>query len=295
MGLLEKFDAVEVNADNRISADDRSYCTMQQLAYESAVDAYVALWRTWTSLKNKQAELLGEKCDENKIYHNYLSERTGGKLDASELYDHIEYLHQDFINTIVRYFHSAYRVSFSAYKLERALIPKKDSGSESDEQPQSDKITYQSVLDLMIKEMDGRTFPEHAIFQIKQACHKAVWEAGASEPLYELKKDTIRFNNDFCSTRERGGYLPYTAWSSTGKMDAVLEGMAHYETGDALIKPTGMAQLLNGKEVSDNVIEFPQCEKILQMRMFKNGRVDVKFASVEKAVEFIENYLGIVS
>ena len=37
MNLLEKFEAVTVEADNRITQEDREYCETQQAAYDAAV------------------------------------------------------------------------------------------------------------------------------------------------------------------------------------------------------------------------------------------------------------------
>mgnify|MGYP006922427798 CR=1 FL=1 len=42
---------------------------------------------------------------------------------------------------------------------------------------------------------------------------------------------------------------------------------------------------------ADNQYEFPDCEKLQSLRMFKNGRVDMKFASEACASQFIEEYM----
>lgn len=287
MDLLAKFEAVEVKSDNRISEDDRQFCAKQQTAYESAVDSYAGLWRIWTALQKTQRDTLGERDRENRLYHNYLSERDGAKLEEDDVFDHIEYLHEDFIHTIVEYFRHTYCVCFDSHRIVRSICPRRSDS----ETPHTEKVTYQSVLEAMLKEMDGRSFPEFAVYQVKHACNKAVWES-MGEPSFERKRDTIRLSGDFCTNRNRVSYCDYTEWSSTKSMDAVLAAMALYESGDVTVKPYGMSQLMEGKGVTDNLIEFPQCEKVIQMRMFKNGRVDVKFASTEYAEEFAEEYLG---
>lgn len=37
MDLLKKFAAVEIKADNRITASDRAFCEKNQAAYEAAI------------------------------------------------------------------------------------------------------------------------------------------------------------------------------------------------------------------------------------------------------------------
>ena len=43
MDLLEKFAAVEVKADNRISEKDKFYCEQHQAAYKAAVSMFKEL------------------------------------------------------------------------------------------------------------------------------------------------------------------------------------------------------------------------------------------------------------
>ena len=38
--------------------------------------------------------------------------------------------------------------------------------------------------------------------------------------------------------------------------------------------------------------DFPGCEKLVQLRLFKNGRVDIRFSSEDYAGQFINAYLG---
>ena len=48
-------------------------------------------------------------------------------------------------------------------------------------------------------------------------------------------------------------------------------------------------------EIKEPVVEFPTCEKVKQMKMFKNNRVDSKFRTSEYAGQFAGKYLGTVS
>ena len=61
MGLLEKFSAVEVQADDRITERDKRYCETQQKAYEAAISGFMELSFFWSDMEAAQRELLGEK------------------------------------------------------------------------------------------------------------------------------------------------------------------------------------------------------------------------------------------
>ncbi len=80
MDLLEKFAAVEVKADNRISEKDKFYCEQHQAAYKAAVSMFKELIFVWADMQKQQDELLGDK--QGTFYHNYLVARDG--LSISE-------------------------------------------------------------------------------------------------------------------------------------------------------------------------------------------------------------------
>ena len=50
MSLLEKFDAVVVQADNRISETDKYFCETHQEAYEAALTSFKELGFFWEDM-----------------------------------------------------------------------------------------------------------------------------------------------------------------------------------------------------------------------------------------------------
>lgn len=74
-------------------------------------------------------------------------------------------------------------------------------------------------------------------------------------------------------------------------MKDVLAGVAYFETNTFGCKPAGFSELLGYSAVSTSVFQFPDCQKLIQLRMFKNGRVDLKFKTASIAKEFAETYL----
>ena len=60
MDLLDKFDAVTILADARISQADKNYCETQQKAYEAAISSYKELaffWEDMYSIHLLQAKI----------------------------------------------------------------------------------------------------------------------------------------------------------------------------------------------------------------------------------------------
>ncbi len=60
MNLLEKFAAVEINADDRITEADRAFCEKNQAAYEAALVCFKELAFFWNDMVGQQIELLGD-------------------------------------------------------------------------------------------------------------------------------------------------------------------------------------------------------------------------------------------
>ena len=300
--LLAKFDAVEVKNVNLISEADKLFCEKNQAAYEAAVTSYEELRFYWEDMVTAQRDLLGEPDGRaNPLYFNYLSKEDGAHIDPEAVWKHVEKLHGDYLDRIVQYFKDSYRVDLDIHKIRSALLPKKpDYGAEEDdiaeyrEQMEGLMLRYQDILDPIFEQMDGRSFPEQAMYELKTGCREAAWNESDHEARYELKKDTIKFLSVFCgyTYQHRGWQSP--DWTLKDKMKAIMSGVGHYETGRYRDFPSDIEDLLND-ENTDDIVDFEDCGKVRQLKMFKNGNVYLKFASAACAEEFIRDYLGTAS
>ncbi len=301
MDILEKFAVVEVQTDDRITENDKRYCETQQKAYETAISSFLELSFFWSDMEKAQRELLGEK---NCL--NYLSSRNGPSISQQSIEQHIKSLHSDFILNLVRYFNSAYHVSVDSSEVAGAILPKDPQESwrgnyrelekleelcaAYKEQMQSLTVRYQDVVDQIILRLDGLSFAERAFQELYTKCHNAAWNPYDQKPKFQRKKDTICFSGYFCRFRD----WPYDGWEIEDGMQEILRGAAHFETDNYGVLPAGFSGLLGYDNVQESVIEFPTCEKVKQMKLFKNNRVDLKFSSPEFAERFIDKYLGAV-
>jgi len=297
MDLLQKFAAVEVKADNRITDADKHFCEQHQKAYEAAIHSFRELAFFWADMNTTQHELLG---DERALgYHDYLTSSGGPSISQRSIDKHIEGLHADFIEIIVGHFNSTYHVSVESGNLCEILLPQKpqERWGENEEkletyhaQMQSLTVRYQDVVDQIILHLGGRSFSEQAFHELHTRCHNAAWNVYRQEAEFERKKDTIRFAGCFCSYRD----YPWYSWDLDDDMREILRGAAHFETGSYNVFPLGLSELIGRRSLEDNVVEFSTCEKVKRIKLFKSRRVDLKFASAELAEEFIRKYLGTV-
>ena len=78
MDLLDKFDAVTVKADARITPDDKAYCEAHQAAYDAAIQSFQELAFFWEDMESTQKELLGSSDT------SYLSSRDGPEISQRQ-------------------------------------------------------------------------------------------------------------------------------------------------------------------------------------------------------------------
>lgn len=301
MNLLEKFEAVTVQADQRISPSDKAFCEKHQAAYETAIQSFRELSFFWEDMVARQKELLGEADSGSDRYTEYLLSRNELEISTEKVNSHIEHLHKRFIQNIVGHFNSVYRVSASSGNICDNLLPKEperrrwDNEEEYKEyhtQMQALIVRYQDIVDQIILFLDGRSFSQQAFYELAEKCHKAAWNLYQKKPDYERKKNVIRFTGYFCST---SSWSRYVEWELESKMKEILRGIAHFETGSYQVYPYGFSELLGYGRRSENEQAFSTCSKVTSLKMFKNGRVDVKFTTEDHAREFAESYLGSVA
>lgn len=89
MSILDKFSAVEIKADNRISDADRAFCVRHQEAFDKAGPALEKIAEAIIAAKTEQQAILGGDDSE----YSYLSpwgvyiSSDGFKCDESAVYE----------------------------------------------------------------------------------------------------------------------------------------------------------------------------------------------------------------
>ena len=75
----------------------------------------------------------------------------------------------------------------------------------------------------------------------------------------------------------------------------ILKALAHFETGAFGQYPDGIDDLLSEQlRLWYDLWEFEDCKKLEKIKLFKNGRMDIRFTNEGYAREFVSSYLGTV-
>lgn len=125
-------------------------------------------------------------------------------------------------------------------------------------------------------------------------CHRAAWKETDHTQRFVQKKSVVTFLNGACSF-----YYSYThgcdQWTFRDGIQDVLKGLAHFETGNFDEYPDDLDYLVpNDVELRYDLWEFENCEKLERIKLFKNGRMDIRFTNEGYARQFVAGYLGTV-
>lgn len=292
MDLLQKFSNVEIRAADRITEADRSYCQKHQKAYEIALEAFHQLLILWQDVCAQQLDILGSSSRFDNA-ERYMVSKKFPKLDVSQIRDHIVEVHKKFISTIVSYLNATYHLTIDEDDVADHFIPplEEDEDEAVETAFRSIVLHYEHMIELILSWFDGRSFSEQGPYELLSKCHAAAWREQDHKQKFEQKKAVVTFYG--------ACYYGYThgceQWGFHDGMKDVLKGLAHFETGAFDKYPGDLDYLIPDNEVIRyDVWEFESCYKLERIKMFKNGRMDIRFTNEGYARQFVADYLGTV-
>lgn len=284
--LLVKFEAVEIRAEHQILEDDRVFCKAHQTAYDDAKTALLELSILWSDILDGQKQALKGTGNSSETY---VSARYITSLSQQKIREQINTLHPTFISSIVRHFRDVYHINLYEEAIRHKLIPKEPSWKhgpeyeqeldEYEKQMDALSLNYTQIVDLIFKQTGGRSLREFAVYQLKERCHTAVWCYGKCR--YERKGPTVQISS-----------MVYGSYDLCEGAKHILRGLAHFETEKLDIIPREFSEFFSYCGPSDSSYDFKDCQKVRKIRLFKNGRMDIRFSQEAYAMQYIEGYLG---
>ncbi len=320
--LLEKFDQVEIKADARISEADRVFCQAHQEAYEKARSVLRSAAILAAEGEKEQEDALNRAGKEH--YSTYLSELSSFR-DRDFFLALEKTTHKSFIENIVNYFANKYHVSLNAWEICNEMIPMKPEENrhplyyekppiqwtEEDrlsfreyketyeeevrrvsEELRSMAIRYEEILDRIFSQLGGLSFQDVAIKELKDACRSASSNYHGSKS-YTQKKAVLSFD---CGCSHDSWYSQWhsnepTRFDLHDSMKKIVRGLSYFEMGTQSYLHYGLSDLLGYHiEGNDHSVNG---EKVQSVKLFKNGRVDVRFQSEALARQFAEEFLAV--
>lgn len=323
MSLLNKFSHVEIKADTRISEADKAVCLQEQEAFDKSGPALEQLADLYDTLCEEQ-RVIFEK-DGKEFYNPYMSVSN---FSSESVRRAMETRNEAFIDRVVDHFARTYSVELNVYEIKKHLIPEKPSDDFVDirryrgwnsmtEEERADyeekcaehkklmeqhtdlirhlPLRYERIVDEIITQLGGFSFQERAMNEMLARCwkagHRQDWRTSKTEEEFEVKNDTLKLLDSgyWCHCRD-DSWRSYPEWSASDGMKHVLEAVAHFECGRMNEGHLWFPELFK-YDTRENVFPINNMAKVKNIRLFKNGRVDIKFSSAAYAQEFVESYL----
>lgn len=298
MDLLEKFSAVEIQPTNCMTEADRQFCQRQQEVYQDAAEGFYQIAALWTDLCDRQkAALSSPEGTDDEWKQKYLVSRWWPEITVGEMMKHILSLHKRFISTLVSYFNTTYHLTLDADDVTDGLLPEKFQFTGYEETLDWSAVNpvilcYEDAVALILSWFDGRTFEEQAPHELVERCHLAVWRERDHQANFEQKKNLVKIFSGACSY---GWYNRCEQWHIPDNTKNILKALAHFETGAFGQYPDGIDDLLSEQlRLWYDLWEFEGCKKLEKIKLFKNGRMDIRFTNEGYAREFVSSYLGTV-
>lgn len=319
MNLIDKFSAVEIKADNRISSDDKAFCLCQQEAFDKSGPALQKLAEMMASIKAEQWGILSSV--EEQCSYPYVVTK-GFACDEDSVFSAMKNRNHTFISTIVRYFSRKYRVDLDVEEIKAHLIPTAPKEPEmpwggyrqmSDEEIDAFKerlathkaaekeyqqklytlpLRYEQIVDEIFVQLGGFSFEERAMNEFLErtwdCCHNRY---SSDSEKFEIKNDTLRLTGYWISVDENKWMThPVPEYAPNADMKTLLNAVAYYESGRMDEGHFWFPELFK-YDTKENQFDTVHMSKVKGIKMFKNGRVDIKFRSAAYVQEFVELYL----
>lgn len=253
--LLDKFDDIKIDNDNRIDEADQNFCKIQEKLYILSHTVYSNVLKELKNtleIQNKEFDILkqnGKVKDHNKYSFCYIDDY--GDCGIHKIEDAIVQTTGKFISRIVYYFSNKYMLKLNDNNKYDGFNHYHDNVSKLD------IITLEYVLETYIfSQLDGCTFIEKAIQQIKKKARMPLqWYNYRKYWNYEIKGKTIKFKTN---------------------IDDIQPALYFYDNNET------------------KIINCYSFQKVEDFKSYDNGNTDIKFVNASYALDFAKRYLGYI-
>ena len=272
--MLAAFDRIQVHSQENITQADHEFCRQQQELLYATLDQLMK----WYDLFRKNAEQYIES-------HRPCFEASG-KVETRERYNdgdksysEYEFLPFSQINTIVKNYSKAcrnfaYRIISYFNKQYNLSIPTRNIYDDPDELPWGFRPDYMSCVEIVFDHLGGRGFREKAEDEIIDRCLETVRKY-RNEMQPKLKGQTISFTAMF----RFSDYTPdRICYEDVRKISNLCTALALF--GDQRLNgEIDIIQQFDADKVDTSRWYDLTTSDAEQIRFYKNGRIDVRFAN----------------
>ena len=266
LSLLNKFNNIEIQTHDKISAEDKEFCENQQFVYDKAYDCFANVKEQYKTLSTETKGICYKdygtwKDEDSCLRHiHYL-------LNLS---DYIKDMNYKFLCNIYFYFRRTYKISLDEYKRESQFKVEK-------------RFTYHEIVDLIIEEIGGFSFEEAEIINIKNKLKDTL---KYNKPI--IKNDTIIFEKLIRWSYDKRWDKDYHSYIFDNFMK-VINAIKLFDKKKNINVPDWSDTSTRYFEQLENPMSIDG-DMLKQIKIFKNGKVEMKFNSNENTLKFAKEW-----
>lgn len=303
MSILNKFNEVKIENVSRIDEEDRRYCEMQEQAYNETLSLYKDILGKLINLYNKQLKTM-HKTDNRKLdsYDLYVSDYTND-FGVGKVFEEILKLKKKFIGRVCCHFENKYKITINSdiicnkYKdVEISYGKRKNNdGTYNNNLIEYKELNYNMILDEIFMQLEGFSFEEKAVDEMKNNLQNLLkWQI--KDGKIKIAKNKVTIPNFFYIDSFDKNFGNYKVdYSQREKFHTLLTAISNYEENTTHTIYKDFIYILQNKQDDDVFKEHSlMCSKAESIKLYKNGKVDIKFISSECAKEFLKVYCNYI-
>lgn len=268
LSLLEKFEAIDISLDQRISEYEDEFCKRQEMIFYETRDLLKKYLDEMTSLYDKYSKKNSDM-DRVEAFLSIHDDLDKGKYRLSKIY-------KEFVYRITTFFGRRHKVSLSSTKIEE----KYDENS----------ISYSVIVDEIIEQLGGLSFQDKAVEEIKAASRNIVY----NKSYLQITKsklaiiDGIWWSTSIINDSKELSY-------DDKRVYPLFLALSHFINGSVNMHLTLSSiyqELRRGSDTYDIFSKYEtNLEPLESIKLFKNGKIELVFSDHENAEAFKNEYL----
>lgn len=254
--VLTMFDEVDTNENNMITDEDRKHLEEIEVEYKNVIETINNHIEQYEEIKkNQKYEFVREFCQIDPLKKAIINVR------------------EKFVWNVCKYFTDKYNVKLEKYKL--------------CDKYKHQNVTLNEIISDILETLGGLTFKELEDKQIKENL------ASVSPRESKLQKDKVVLSGfltlDDISIKYGNRFR--LSYYSKDKFQTLVRAIKHYNNVEAKTLEEFYTKVANAENDELITTHKLNLEKIKNIKLYKNGRVDIQFNNSDNAQKFFREYI----
>lgn|GEM_PF-6102200 len=271
--IFNKFDNIEITADQKVSGEDLEFCKEQEYIYKELISNYNEFYERLQTIGEKDKEHRKKYGRQSGTYFHAQNTAYYCSMSKYDFQDAINKIKNSFIACVCGYFEGKYSIT-----IDRDNIISK----------YKEYINCDNIIDEIHEQMGGHNFTEKAEQEIKA---KSINIFKYNDERITIRNNKLILNGYF--VRHDSIWKDYRL---TNNKEFIFSALSHFDNGSVKINQELSNKYCgydNEKKPSNfEKYETQSLNKVKSIKFLKNGKMEIEFTSNQVATKFANEYCG---